>query len=69
MDQEGGLKKQHILFAGGLLFALVQLVVPVYLHLIDIQLRSIHVGLGLSLALLAFPFRKTVEREKPSWWD
>jgi TRAP transporter 4TM/12TM fusion protein len=27
------------------------------------------VGLGLSLALLAFPFRKTVERKKISWWD
>ncbi|MFB3886383.1 MAG: TRAP transporter permease [Thermodesulfobacteriota bacterium] len=69
MGQGSGLKKQHILFAGGLLFAIIQLVVPVYAHLIDLQLRSIHVGLGLSLALLAFPFRKAVEREKLSWWD
>jgi TRAP-type uncharacterized transport system fused permease subunit len=69
MDQESGLKKQHILFAGGLLLALVQLILPVYVHLIDLQLRSIHVGLGLSLALLAFPFKKNVEREKVSWWD
>jgi TRAP transporter 4TM/12TM fusion protein len=69
MSQGRALKKQDLLFAGGLLFALVQLVLPVYVHLIDLQLRSIHVALGLSLALLAFPFRKTVERETLSRWD
>ena len=47
-----------------------QLVLPVYVHLIDLQLRSIHVALGLSLALLAFPFKKTVATGKPCpWWD
>jgi TRAP transporter 4TM/12TM fusion protein len=69
MSQERGLKKQDILFFGGLLFALVQLVLPVYVYLIDLQLRSIHVALGLSLALIAFPFKKTVQRETLSWWD
>src|SRR4030042_4715123 len=69
MPQERGLKKQDILFFGGLLFALIQLVLPVYVYFIDLQLRSIHVALGLSLALMAFPFKKTVQRETLSWWD
>jgi TRAP-type uncharacterized transport system fused permease subunit len=69
MSHVRGLKKEDILFVGGLLFALVQLVLPVFVYLIDLQLRSIHVGLGLSLALVAFPFKKTVHRETLSAWD
>jgi len=39
-------------------FALVQLLVPLFLtDLIDIQLRAVHVALGLSLAILVFSKR------------
>ena len=34
---------------------LIQLILPVYVYLIDLQLRSIHVALGISLAFLAYP--------------
>lgn len=69
MVQEKGATKNKILFWGGLLFALVQLILPVYVYLIDLQLRSIHVAIGISLAFLAFPFRKVVKSEKLSLWD
>ena len=51
--------KRHILFWGGLALALIHLTFPIFLELIDIQMRAIHVGLGVSLALLNFPFRKS----------
>ncbi|MFQ3619561.1 MAG: TRAP transporter fused permease subunit [Spirochaetales bacterium] len=53
----------HLLFWGGLLLALVQLILPIFFELIDLQLRAIHITLGVSLALLNFPFRKTKEEE------
>jgi TRAP transporter 4TM/12TM fusion protein len=56
----------HILFWGGLLLALVQLILPIFFELIDIQLRAIHVTLGVSLALLNFPFKKPKEEQKSS---
>jgi len=56
----------HILFWGGLLLALVQLILPIFFELIDIQLRAIHVTLGVSLALLHFPFRKPKEEQETS---
>ena len=65
----GGISKKKTLFVGGLVLALFQLVLPVYVHLIDLQLRAIHVAFGISLALLIFPFRKAVQRERLSLWD
>jgi TRAP transporter 4TM/12TM fusion protein len=64
-----GTTKERLLFWGGLLFALIQVVLPVYVYLIDLQLRSIHVGFGISLALLIYPFRKAVKRERLSTGD
>ncbi len=82
MDQEAGVNiveqeagpntgsiKHRILFWGGLLFALIQLIVPVYVYLIDLQMRAIHVGIGISLAFLIYPFRKIMKKEKLYWWD
>jgi len=82
MDQETGVNiidqettpdqgsiKNKILFWGGLLFALVQLVIPVFVYLIDLQMRAIHVGMGISLAFLIYPFRKVMKKEKLYWWD
>ena len=65
----GGISKKKTLFVGGLVLALFQLILPVYVHLIDLQLRAIHVAFGISLALLIFPFRKAVQRERLSLWD
>lgn len=61
--------KSRILFVGGLLFALIQLIVPVYVYLIDLQLRSIHVAMGISLAFLVYPFSKALKKEKLHPWD
>ncbi len=82
MDQEAGVNvidqetapdqgsvKNKILFWGGLLFALIQLIVPVYVYLIDLQMRAIHVALGISLAFFIYPFRKVMKKEKLYWWD
>ena len=57
------------MFWGGLLFALIQLVVPVYVYLIDLQMRAIHVGIGISLAFFIYPFSKMLKKEKLYWWD
>jgi len=48
----------YFLFFGGLVFALVQLILPIFFSLIDIQLRAIHIAIGISLALMNFPFFK-----------
>ncbi len=82
MDQEAGANivdqetspdqssiKNKILFWGGLLFAVVQLVIPVFVYLIDLQMRAIHVGIGISLAFFIYPFRKIMKKEKLYWWD
>jgi TRAP transporter 4TM/12TM fusion protein len=66
---EKGSVKDKLLFWGGLLFALIQLIVPVYVYLIDLQLRAIHVGLGISLAFFIFPFSKALKKEKLYLWD
>lgn len=43
---------------------------PIFVSLIDLQLRAIHVILGISLASLAYPYRKSdQENEKISLWD
>ncbi|MCF7935191.1 MAG: TRAP transporter fused permease subunit [Synergistales bacterium] len=61
--------RHRLLFWGALVFALVQLSVPIFVPLLDLQLRAMHVALGLSLALLAFPFSKKAEEDRLSWWD
>jgi TRAP transporter 4TM/12TM fusion protein len=61
--------KEKLLFWGGLAFALIQFIVPVYVYLIDLQLRAIHVGIGISLAFLIYPFSKVLKKEKLYLWD
>ena len=61
--------KQKVLFWGGLLFALVQFILPVYVYLIDLQLRAIHVGIGISLAFLVYPLSKVLNKERLYLWD
>ncbi len=50
--------KTSIIFWTAVALSTVQLTVPIFLQLLDLQLRAIHVGLGLSLAVLVFPFSK-----------
>ncbi|MEW6670134.1 MAG: TRAP transporter fused permease subunit [Thermodesulfobacteriota bacterium] len=69
MVQDKATIKYKVLFAGGLLFALIQLVLPVYVYLIDLQLRSIHVGMGISLAFFIYPLSKVLKKEKLYIWD
>lgn len=64
MLPQKGFTTQNVLFVGGLVFALFQLVLPVFIHLIDLQLRAVHVMLGISLAFLAYPFGKTAKGER-----
>src|SRR4030066_1164487 len=62
--------RTNVLFWGGLIFAITQLVLPIYASLIDLQLRAIHVILGISLASLAYPYGKAdQENKKISLWD
>jgi TRAP-type uncharacterized transport system fused permease subunit len=66
--------KKHIgsiLFWSGIVFSLTQLIVPIYFqHLLDIQVRALHVALGVSIALLNFPFRKKGDDSERSYvWD
>jgi TRAP transporter 4TM/12TM fusion protein len=69
MLPEKGLTQKNVLFLGGLMFALFQLVIPVFVHLIEIQLRAIHVLIGISLAFLAYPLRKSAAGERLSVSD
>ncbi len=69
MLPQKGFTTKNVLFVGGLVFALFQLVLPVFIHLIDLQMRSMHVMLGISLAFLAYPFGKTAKGERLAWWD
>jgi TRAP transporter 4TM/12TM fusion protein len=63
MRLDAGTVKKNILFFGGLTLALIQLIIPIFFEVIDLQLRAVHVGLGVSLALLNFPFRKKDEEK------
>ena len=63
-----GFEKQHarmktsyhvpLLFFTSLTFALFQLVAPVFIKFYDLQLRSVHVFLGLSIVFLLYPIKK-----------
>jgi len=69
-DKKNIFNRTSVLFWGGLLFAIAQLTLPIFLSLIDLQLRAIHIILGISLASLAFPYGKSkVEQTKLSIWD
>jgi len=51
-------------------FAIFQLSVPIFVHLLAIELRALHVIFGVSTALLLFSFRKTVNAgTKLLLWD
>ncbi len=63
MNFDAGKTKRNILFFGGLALALIQLVVPIFFEVIDIQFRAVHIGFGVSLALLNYPFRKKNEEK------
>jgi TRAP transporter 4TM/12TM fusion protein len=64
------LNRTNILFWGGLIFAITQLVLPIFLSLIDLQLRAVHVILGISLASLTYPYGKSNQEDKKiSLWD
>jgi TRAP transporter 4TM/12TM fusion protein len=69
MLPQKGFTTRNVLFVGGLVFALFQLVLPVFVHLIDLQMRSMHVLLGISLSFLAYPAGKAPKPERPSVWD
>jgi len=64
------LNRNQLLFWGGVIFALTQLVLPIFVSLIDLQLRAIHIIMGISLASLAYPYGKSNQKnEKISFWD
>lgn len=69
MLPERGWTRNNVLFVGGLIFALFQLVVPVFFHLIEIQLRAVHVLIGVSLAFLAYPAGKSDAGRRLTLWD
>ncbi|MCU0561152.1 MAG: TRAP transporter fused permease subunit [Desulfobacterales bacterium] len=69
MLPEKGFTTRNVLFVGGLVFALFQLALPVFVHLIDMQLRALHVLLGISLSFLAYPAGKAPKPQRPSLWD
>ncbi|MBI2830650.1 MAG: TRAP transporter fused permease subunit [Chloroflexi bacterium] len=59
-----------VLFWLALSFSIFQLVVPIFLSLIDLQLKSIHIIFGLSTALFAYSIsRKAQGGGKPTGWD
>jgi len=60
----------NILFWGGMFFAVCQLVIPIFVSLIDLQLRALHIIMGISLASLAFPNKKSnSDQDKISFWE
>jgi len=62
--------RTNVLFWGGLIFAITKLVLPIFVSLIDLQLRTVHIILGISLASLAYPYGKSnQENDKISLWD
>ena len=61
--------KTSIIFWTAVALSVVQLTVPIFLHLLDLQLRAIHVGIGLSLAVLVFPFSKRYRENKLTTLD
>ncbi len=58
-----------ILFVAGLLLSATQLILPVFVPMLDLQLRSIHVAFGISLALLVFPFSQKRKGQGFTYFD
>ncbi|MDO8568651.1 MAG: TRAP transporter fused permease subunit [Dehalococcoidales bacterium] len=52
----------NALFALALVFALFQLIVPVFINMVDLQLKAIHIVLGLSTGILAFSLSRGERR-------
>ncbi len=50
-----------ILLSVSFIFGVFQLIAPVFVNFYDLQLRSIHVFLGLTTVFLLFPFKKDSE--------
>ena len=70
IDRSKIFNRTNVLFWGGLIFAVTQLTLPIFASLIDLQLRAVHIILGISLASLAFPYGKSKEEQtKISLWD
>ncbi len=65
------LNRDRVLFWGGIIFSLTQLLLPIFMTLIDLQLRAIHIVLGISLASLAYPYGKSEgeENNRITFWD
>jgi len=65
------LDRGRVLFWGGLIFSLTQLLLPIFMNLIDLQLRAIHIIMGISLASLAYPYGKSGQEENSriTFWD
>ena len=65
------LNRDRVLFWGGIIFSLTQLLLPIFMTLIDLQLRAIHIVLGISLASLAYPYGKSEgeENNRITLWD
>lgn len=62
--------RNTVVFWLALVFAAFQLFIPVFVPLQDLQLRAIHVLLGVSTVLLAISFRKTAKAgTKLPLWD
>lgn len=61
--------KTSVIFWLAVALSVAQLTVPIYFHLLDLQLRAIHVGLGISLAALVFPFKKKYETNRLTTLD
>ena len=69
MLPQKGFTTRNILFVGGLVFALFQLVLPVFVHLIDLQIGRCTCCWGSRSSFLAYPCRKAAKRGPPSLWD
>ncbi len=65
------LDRDRVLFWGGLTFSLTQLLLPIFMNLIDLQLRAIHIIMGISLASLAYPYGKSNQEDnnRITFWD
>ncbi|MDO8567117.1 MAG: TRAP transporter fused permease subunit [Dehalococcoidales bacterium] len=65
-----GTVSRSVLVWLSMIFAIFQLFVPVFIPMVDLQLKSMHIIFGISLALLAHAFKKSGKGgAKVSIWD
>ena len=50
--------RSNVLFWVALAFSVFQISIAVFVPLIDLQLRALHVIFGITTALIAFPYKK-----------